>query len=122
MQETLHDHHTSISISGRSICNILFADDITLMGGSNGELQDLTNRLVDRATAYGMEISTENRKIMTNSTNNISADISMNGPKLEKVTSLKYLGAALCKDGSCSADVRIRIASAMAAMARLNRI
>ena len=111
------------------------------MGGSNGELQDLTNRLVDRATAYGMEISTENRKIMTNSTNNISveistenrkfltnstnnisADISMNGPKLEKVTSLKYLGAALCKDGSCSADVRIRIASAMAAMARLNRI
>ena len=56
---------------------------------------------------------------MTNSKSNISAYISMNGQKLEKVTSFKYLGTTLCKDSICSADVRIRIASAMA---RLNRI
>ena len=61
------------------ICKLRFADDIDLMGGSNGELQDLTNRPVDRATAYGMELSTEKSKIMINSTNNISAYISMNG-------------------------------------------
>ena len=41
------------------------------MGGSNGEFQDLTNRLVDGAAAYGMEVSTEKSKIMTNSSNNI---------------------------------------------------
>ena len=46
-----------------------------LMGGSNGELQDLTNRLVDTAMVYGMEVSTEKNKIMTNSMNNICADI-----------------------------------------------
>ena len=46
----------------------------------NGELQDLTNRLVDRATAYGMEDSTEKSKTMTNRTN-ISADMTMNGRK-----------------------------------------
>ena len=39
----------------------------------------------------------------------------MNGQKLEEVTSLKPL-----KEGTCSVEVRIRIASAMAAMARLN--
>ena len=59
---------------------------------------------------------------MTNSTNNIGADISMNGQRLDEVTSFKYLGATLCKDGTCSAEVRIRIASAMAAMAKLSRI
>ena len=91
------------------------------MGDSNGELQDLTSRFVDRATAYGMEVTTEKRKIMTNSTNNISADISMNGQKLEEVTSFKYLEATRCKDGTYSAEVRIRIASAMAVMARQNR-
>ena len=37
---------------------------------------------------HGMEVSTEKSRIMTNSTNNISADISMNGKKLEEVTSL----------------------------------
>ena len=56
---------------------------IDLMGGSSGELQDLTNRLTDRATAYGVEVSTEKSKIMTSSTNFISIDISTNGQKLE---------------------------------------
>ena len=58
MQETLHDHHISISIGGRPICNLQFADNIDLIGGSNDELQDLTNRLEDSATAHGMEVST----------------------------------------------------------------
>ena len=77
------------------------------MGSSNGELQDLTSRLVDRGTTNGMEVSTEKSKIMTNSISNIGADISMNGQRLDEVTSFKYLGATLCKDGTCSAEVRI---------------
>ena len=71
--------------------------------------------------ACGMEVSTEKSKIMTNSMNNISTGISMNGQKLEEETRFKYMGAT-CKDGTCSAKVNIRIASAIAAMARLNRI
>ena len=92
---------------------------MNVMDGSNDELQDLTNSLIDEATAYGMEVNTEKSTIMTNSINNISADISMDSQKLEKVTSFKYLGATLCKDGMCSAEVRIRMALAIA---RLNRI
>ena len=38
------------------------------------------------------------------------------------MTSFKYLGATLCKDGTCSPEVCIRTVSEMAAMARLNRI
>ena len=43
----------------------------------------------------------------------------MNGQKLEEVTSFKYLGATLCKHGTCSAEVRNRTTSAVD---RLNRI
>ena len=93
-----------------------------LMGGSNGELRDPTSRLSDRAKPYRMEVSTEKSKIMTNSTNNNSADISTNGQKLEEVTSFTYLGATVSEGGPCSAEVRVKIASATAAMARLNRI
>ena len=88
------------------------------MGRSNGELQGL----VDRAMAYGLEVSTVKSKIMTNSTNNISADISISSQKLEEVTNFKYLGAYLSKDGTCSAQIHISIASAMAAMVRINGI
>ena len=91
MQETLHDHHTSISFSGRSLCNLQFADNIDLMGGSSGELQDLTNRPEDRAMVYMLEVSTKKSKSKTIGTNNISADVSMNRQKLEQAASFKYL-------------------------------
>ena len=67
-----------------------------------------------------MEVSTEKSKIMINSTNNISADISTNSQKLEEVTS--SIRETLSKNGTLSSDVRNRIASAIAAMARLSRI
>ena len=51
--------------------------------------------LTDRARVNGLEVSTEKKKIMTNSTNNINADITMNGQKLEDVTSFN-LGEQPC--------------------------
>ena len=47
-----------------------------------------------------MEVSTEKSKIVTSSTNNIRADIAINGQALEEVTSIKYLGATPCKDSN----------------------
>ena len=41
----------------------------------------------------------------------------MNDQNLEEVTTFKYPGATLCKDATCLAKIRIKIASAMAAMA-----
>ena len=43
-----------------------------------------------------MEVSMEKSKIMTNSTNNTCATISMNSQKLEEVINFKYLGTTLC--------------------------
>ena len=37
MQEILHNHHKSISIGGRPIYNLRFANDTDLMGGGNIE-------------------------------------------------------------------------------------
>ena len=122
MLETLQDHHSTISIGGRTLSNLRFADDIDLMAGSNSELQSLTNRLVDRAGACGMEVSTEKSKVMVNSSSPADANITMDGQQLETVDHFKYLGAILTSDGSCTAEIRARIASALAAMARLSRI
>ena len=58
-----------------------------------------------------MAARTEKSKIMTKNTNNTSVDISMNGQTLEEVISFKYLGANLCKDGTCSAEIHIMTAT-----------
>ena len=39
---------------------------------------------------------------MTSGVNNISENASINGQKLEEVTSFKYLGATLCNDSTCT--------------------
>jgi hypothetical protein len=122
MQKTLHEHNTTVSIGGRPICNLRFADDIDLMGGSNFELQELTDRLVESASAYGMEVSMEKSKVMVNSRNDIGTNITINGEVLEEVSAFKYLGATLSKGGTCTAEIRIRIATATSAMARLSRV
>ena len=121
-RETLQDFHSTISIGGRTINNLRFADDIDLMGGSNTELQDLTSRLSNAAAAYGMEISTEKSKVLVNSTSNTTAKIYMNGQQLEEVDAFKYLGATLTKDGRSTTEIKTRLAMATSAMAKLKKL
>ena len=68
------------------------------MSGSRGEFQDLINKLVERARAYGMEVGKRKEsQIMTNSMDNIGEEININVQKFVEVTSLKYLGVTLYK-------------------------
>jgi hypothetical protein len=114
---TLHDFHSTISIGGKIISNLRFANDIDLMGGSKEELQDLTNRLEGRAGAHGMEVSTEKSKIMVKSTINTSAEIYLNDQQLEEVDAFKYVGSTLTKDGRSTTEIKTRLAIAESAMA-----
>ena len=54
MSETQNNYLSSISIGGRPIWNLMFADDIDLIAGTNEELQELTDQLARNATRYGM--------------------------------------------------------------------
>ncbi|KAH3881236.1 hypothetical protein DPMN_005159 [Dreissena polymorpha] len=58
----------------------------------------------ERARANEMKVRTEKSKIMANSTTNTSSEITLNGEKLEEVTSFKYSGASMSKDGTSTAD------------------
>ena len=62
------------AFAARLICNLRFTD-IYPTGGSNGEHQDLIDRLADKARAYRMKVSTEKNTIIINSTNNLSEDL-----------------------------------------------
>lgn len=59
---------------------------------------------------------------MVNTNDSGNAEIYNNKVQLEKINSSEDLGTTLFKDGSCTADICIRIATATATMARLERI
>ena len=78
-------------------------------------------RLDKAYTAYGMEISAEKTKLMTNNTNSINTEIKVNRERLETVTSFKYLGSVITAEGS-KPEIISRIAQTTAALTRLKPV
>ena len=83
MTDALEDHEGTVSIGGRTITNLCFADDIDGLAGEEEELANLVERLDKASTAYGIEISVEKTKLMTNNSSGIKTEIKVNGQKLE---------------------------------------
>ena len=79
MNDALNDHEGTVSIGGRNITNLRFADDIDGLAGREKELADLMERLDNTSTAFGMQINAEKTKLMTNNTNGFSNGIRVNG-------------------------------------------
>ena len=65
MTDALEDHEGTVSIGGRAITNLRFADDIGGLAGEEEEFAKLVERLDKASTTYGMEISAEKTKLMT---------------------------------------------------------
>ena len=112
------NHEGTVSIGGRTITNLCFADDIDGLAGEEEELAKLIKRLNKASTAYSKEISAEKTKLMTNNTSGINIEIKVNGQKLEIVTSFKYLGSVITDEGS-KPEILSRIAQTTAVLTRL---
>ena len=121
MTDALEDHEGTVSIGGRTITNLRFADDIDGLAGKEQELDMLVKSLDTTSAAYGMEISAEKTKLMTNNINGISTEMKVNGQKLETVSRFKYLGSTITDEGS-KPELTARIAQTTAALTRLKPI
>ena len=118
MSDALEEHDGKVSIGGRNITNLRFADDIALAEEEQG-LEALVENLDETCTRYKLEISAEKTKLMTNSANSIQREIKVKGQKFG--TSFKYLGAVISDDGP-KPDVLSKIAQATAALTKLKPI
>ena len=120
MTDALEDHEGTVSIGGR-ITDLRYADDIAGLAGEEGELAKLAECLDEASTAYGMDISAEKTKLMTNSTSGINKEIKVNEQKLETVASFKYLGSVV-SDESSKSEIPSKKAQTTAALTRLKPV
>ena len=72
MSDALEEHDGKVSIGGRNITNLRFAD-----AEEEQELEALVESLNKTCTRYKMEISAEKTKLMTNSANGIQREINV---------------------------------------------
>ncbi|XP_060065504.1 uncharacterized protein LOC132545850 [Ylistrum balloti] len=71
--------------------------------------------------SYGMEISANKTKLMTNNDHGIQTDITANGEKIETLKKFQYLGAIVSDEGS-KPEVLARVEMTAATLGKLNII
>ena len=78
MRDALEDQAGTVSIGGRTITNLRFADDIDGLAGEEEELAKLVECLDKASTINGMEISAEKTKLMRSNNSDINTEIKVN--------------------------------------------
>ena len=74
MTDALEDHEGTVSIGGRTITDLRFAEEIDCLAGEE-ELANLVERLDKAYTAYGIEISAEKINLMRNNPSGINTEL-----------------------------------------------
>ena len=115
MSDAQDEHVGKVSIGGRNITNLRFADDIDALAEEEQELEALVESLHKTFTRYKMKISAEKTKLMTNSANGIQSE------RDRGKRAFKYHGAVVSDDGS-KPEVLSEIAQATAAYTKLKPI
>ena len=119
MSDALEEHDGKISIGGRNITILRFADDIDALAEDEKELDAKAESLDKTKTRCNMEISAQKTNLMANSASGIQ--IKVKWQMSSTVTSFKYFGAVVSDDGS-NPEILSRIAQATAALTMLKPI
>ena len=64
MSDWMKHTHAGIKIAGRNISNFRYADDTTLMAGSEEELKRLLMKVKDESEKVGLKLNIQKTKIM----------------------------------------------------------
>ena len=90
MSDDLEEQDEKVSIGGRNINSMRFADDIYALAEEEQKLDVLAVSLDKTGKRYKMEISAEKTILMTNRANGIQREIKVKGHKLSTITSFKF--------------------------------
>ena len=99
----LNEAHSEIKIAGRSINNLRYADDTTLMAESEEELKSLLMKVKEESEKVGLKLNIKKTKIMASSP---ITSWQIDGETKETVTDFIFLGSKITADGDCSHEIK----------------
>ena len=98
----LDESQIGITVAGRNINNLSYADDTTLMPESEEELKSLLMRVKEESKKASLKLSTQKTKIMAVS---LIMSWQIDRGKVEVVTDF-FLGCKVTADGACSHEIK----------------
>src|ERR1700733_13050358 len=108
-----------VRIAGRTLNNLRYADDTTLLAGKKEGLKDIIRKLKIESEKAGLYFNIKKTKIMT--TENWKS-FEVDGEVIEVVTSFSFLGAMIVREGGCDGEIRRRITLGRMAMQGMEKI
>ena len=99
----LDEAQARIKIAGRSINNLRYADDTTLMAESEEELTSLLMKVKEESEKAGLKLNIQKTKIMASGP---ITSWQVNGETMETVRDFIFLGSKITADGDCSHEIK----------------
>ncbi|KAI5738445.1 hypothetical protein M8J77_007179 [Diaphorina citri] len=108
MEEALGES-PGVKVGEERVKSIKYADDQAVLAESEEELQRMMLNIQEAGARYGMKINVSKTKVMRIGTER-RMNVTLDGEKLEEVENFKYLGGMIYSNGSCTQEIRSRIA------------
>ena len=115
----LEETQAGIKIARRSINNLRYADDTTLMAESEEELKSLLMKVKVESEKVGLKLNIQKTKIMASALIT-SGQIYMETG--ETVTEVIFLGSKIIADGDCNSEIKRHFLLGRKAMTNLDSI
>ena len=115
----LGEAQAEIKVAGRSINNLRYADDTTLMAEREEELKTLLMKVKEESKKAGLKLNIEKTKIMASGP---IASWQIDGETMEPVTDFIFFGSKITADGDCSHEIKRCLLLGRKAMTNLDSI
>ena len=99
----LEEAQAGIKIARRNINNLRYADDTTLMAGSEKELKSLLMKVKEESGKVGLKLNTQKTKIMASGP---ITSWEIDGETVETVSDFIFGGSKITADGDCSHEIK----------------
>ena len=99
----LEETQAAIKIAGKSINNLRYADDTTLMAESEEELKSLLMKVKEEIEKVGLKLNIQKTKIMASSP---ITPWEIDGETVKTVSDFISGGSKITADGDCSQEIK----------------
>ena len=102
----LHGAQAEIKIAERNINNLRYADDTTLMVGSEEELKSLLMKVKEESEKVGLKLNIQKTKIMASGP---ITSWQIDGETVETITDFIFWDSEITADGDCNHEIKRRL-------------
>ena len=99
----LEETQAGIKIAGRSINNLRYGDDTTLMAESEEELESLLMKVKEESEKVGLKLNIQKTEIMASGP---ITSWEIDGETVETVSDFIFWGSRITADGDCSHELK----------------